>query len=92
MNTDTKHYYDDAEKQRHFAQMIEGVENEDGYFYTTIHNEHVTDGILGYVDKADIDLICMSTKKKNFLKKLFVGSTAQKVALKTNIPLVVYHI
>ncbi len=92
VNTDTKHYYDDADKQHHFAQMIEGTENENGYFYTTIHNENVTDGILGYIEKAEIDLICMSTKKKNFLEKLFKGSKTQKMASITPIPLIVYHI
>lgn len=44
-----------------------------------------------YVHNYNIDVVAMSTRNKNFLKKLFTGSLTRKMAYHTDIPLLAYH-
>lgn len=45
-----------------------------------------------YINNHKIDLVAMSTRNKNFIKRLFTGSLTKKMAYHTEIPLLAFHI
>lgn len=44
-----------------------------------------------YITSHAIDLVVMSTRNKNFMKKFFTGSLTKKMAYHTEIPLLAFH-
>lgn len=55
--------------------------------YKFIENESVTNAINELVEAEGIDIIVMTTKKRNFLQKIFDPSLTKKMAYHTEIPL-----
>jgi len=76
---------DELEKN-YFAEKVRGH-----ILFRNITAENTVDGLLGYADTNHISIMAMLTHKRTFFMKLFDRSLAQKVAFKTNIPLLVYH-
>lgn len=65
--------------------------NKGQILFQNITSENIQDGLLHYVDSCHISMMAMLTHKRPFFMKLFDRSLTQKVAFKTNIPLLVYH-
>ncbi len=56
-----------------------------------IVGDDVVHGINSYVKENKIDLLIMSSKKRNFLENLFHSSKSKEMLLHTSIPLLVIH-
>ncbi|MBN2172688.1 MAG: universal stress protein [Bacteroidales bacterium] len=56
-----------------------------------IEHEDVLEGLEDYIGKNDIDLIGMTTRKRNILERVFNPSIARKMLFHTHIPLLVFH-
>ncbi|OQY04871.1 MAG: hypothetical protein B6I20_02235 [Bacteroidetes bacterium 4572_117] len=56
-----------------------------------IDNDNVTKSIEAFVASKSIDIIAMTTHKRNFITRLFYPSTTKKVLFQTNTPLLVFH-
>jgi len=48
-------------------------------------------GIDHYLEANSVDLIVMTTSRQSFIERLFNGSVTRKMALHTDIPLLIYH-
>lgn len=51
----------------------------------------VTDGLLQFVDEHEINLMAIVPKKASFLEEFFNQSSTRKIALRTEIPLLILH-
>ncbi len=49
----------------------------------------VTDGLLQFVDEHEINLMAIVPKKSSFLEEFFKQSSTQKIALRTEIPMLI---
>lgn len=54
----------------------------------TVHNS-ATDGILKYADDNDVDQIVMGSKGKSGLKRILLGSVAETVVRRAEVPVTV---
>lgn len=59
--------------------------------YVTIKENSVTRGLNQYTQEHSIDLLVLSTPHRNLFQELFHKSTTKKVALNTDLPLMVIH-
>lgn len=51
----------------------------------------VTDGLLQFVDEYEINLMAIVPKKASFLEEFFNQSSTHKIALRTEIPMLILH-
>jgi nucleotide-binding universal stress UspA family protein len=51
----------------------------------------VTDGLLQFVDEHEINLMAIVPKKASFLEEFFNQSSTRKIALRTEIPMLILH-
>lgn len=51
----------------------------------------VTDGLLQFVDEHEINLMAIVPKKTSFLEEFFNQSSTRKIALRTEIPMLILH-
>lgn len=61
------------------------------YVNKMIYHEDVEQGLHNYADGNNIDLIIMSSKKRTFLENIFHSSVSKKMAMHTDIPIMVLH-
>ncbi len=83
-------------RQRAAETYLEGVARElrSNGFATTIRvtaHEQVADGILGYAEHADADLIALATHGHGAVARLLLGSVADKVLRAATIPLLMFR-
>ncbi|MFQ3574979.1 MAG: universal stress protein [Cytophagales bacterium] len=90
VNTDTAEYYVKEEQKNWFEELLESKTGQQTFFFSTIHNEDVADGILSYINKLNFDMLCMSTERKNFWQNIFQKSHTQDIASKIDIPLLIF--
>ncbi|MEO9475488.1 MAG: universal stress protein [Cyclobacteriaceae bacterium] len=57
----------------------------------SIEAENPIDGILSFTNEANIDMLALIPKKKNFFQRLFQTSVSKNVALDINIPLLSFR-
>lgn len=83
-------------------QIVEGGEkrlNEfvDAYFkdfehtITTVVSGDAAEGILNYIDSADIDLVIMGTHGRKGLDKVIFGSVADRIVKSSPVPVMVVN-
>ena len=51
----------------------------------------VLQGMENFVREKEIDVLAVTTRKRNFLEKLFKPSATKKFLFQTQIPLLVFH-
>jgi nucleotide-binding universal stress UspA family protein len=90
VNTDATEYYVKEEQKIWFEQLLENKTGNKTYYFVTIHNQDVTEGLLSYIKKINIDLLCMSTERKSFWQTLFQKRHTVDVASKIEIPLLIF--
>jgi len=61
------------------------------YINKVIHHEDVEEGLHDYARGNKIDLVIMSSKKRSFLENIFHSSVSKKMAMHTDIPIMVLH-
>ena len=59
--------------------------------FENIEATDIVDGLQKYVQYHNVDMTVMVTHKRSFFRKLFDRSLSKKMALKTDVPLVVFH-
>jgi nucleotide-binding universal stress UspA family protein len=61
------------------------------YSTQTIKSASVSEGLNNFVEKNGIELLIMATKKRNFWEQIIHNSITKKMAINSQIPLLVYH-
>jgi nucleotide-binding universal stress UspA family protein len=56
-----------------------------------IRNEDKLKGLLEFVQQHDIDILALTTRKRNILSKFFTSGFTRKVLHQTEIPLLIFH-
>ena len=56
-----------------------------------LEGNDVLDTIESYIKNADIDLLSLTTHKRNMIARLFNPSIARKMVFHSNTPLLVFH-
>jgi nucleotide-binding universal stress UspA family protein len=56
-----------------------------------IRNEDFWVGMEGYVRNKNIDIICLTTHRRNLFARLFNPSIGKKMLFHTTTPLLVFH-
>jgi len=61
------------------------------YSTKTIKAESISDGLNSYVEENDIELVIMATRRRNFWEQIMHKSITKKMAINSQVPLLVYH-
>jgi len=60
--------------------------------FSFLENKEYIDAFDSYIKSNNIDLICMTTRKRNIIERFFNPSLAKKMLYHTNTPLMIFHI
>ena len=61
------------------------------YSTETIQADSVSEGLNNFVEDHNVELLIMATKKRNFWEQIIHRSITKKMAINSNVPLLVYH-
>jgi len=61
------------------------------YSTKTIHSDSISDGLNDYVEENNIELVIMATKHRNFWEQILHKSVTKKMAINSQVPLLIYH-
>lgn len=61
------------------------------YSTETIEAATVSDGLNAYVENHNVELLIMATKKRSFWEQIIHRSITKKMAINSQVPLLVYH-
>jgi nucleotide-binding universal stress UspA family protein len=61
------------------------------YSTKTIKADSVSEGLNTYVENHNVELLIMATKRRNFWKQIMQRSITKKMAINSQVPLLVYH-
>jgi len=75
----------------HFKEKYVGAVEEIGMDFDLIKNKNLIEGIDTYVKEKEIDIIALTTHKRNLITALFKPSVARELLFQTKIPLLVFH-
>jgi len=67
-------------------------ENLPDFKIITVNNSSVEEGLNTYAKENDIDLVVLANRQRSFWKKLINRSVTRRMALTTQIPLMVLHL
>lgn len=56
-----------------------------------IENEDIVNGMLDFIHKNNIDVLALTTHKRNLITKIISPSIAKKMLFETHIPLLIFH-
>ena len=73
------------------SRMFEHNKHQVDVVGTSITASDIIEGLNNYVEKHHIDLIIMSTKRRNFWEVIIHKSMTKRMALTTKVPLLVFH-
>jgi hypothetical protein len=64
-----------------------------GYNFTCsiIEREDILDTLQGFINEKSIDIIAMTTHKRNFVTRLLYPSMTKKMLFQTDTPMLVFH-
>lgn len=68
---------------------LDPVFKETGYEFLNIQSESIANGILDHAHHTKADLLVMIYRQHNFFERLFKESQTQKMAMMTDVPLLV---
>ncbi len=75
-------------------KFMKEVNSQISYFnlsFQMMHGDNIEEELRKYIDAKSADLIVMSTHHRQFFDNIFKPGLDQKIANKTNIPLMVFH-
>lgn len=61
------------------------------FAYSKVQSEHILEGILNFARDKGNALLCMVSHQRNWFENLFHSSVSQKIALQSELPLLVLH-
>ena len=61
------------------------------YSTKTIQADSVSEGLNNYVEENNIELVIAATKKRSYWEQIFHSSITKKMAINSQVPLLVYH-
>ena len=73
----------DISAQEHFKQFDISVK------YHRIFTEDVTEGLMDFSRREQVNLLCVVKQQKSWLERLFFGSTSNQLAMETEVPLLI---
>ena len=71
--------------------LLDGIFEEVDYSFHYIENEDIEKGIIDFVDRENIDMLTMISRKYGLFKRIFHRSMTKRLAMNPNIPLLVLH-
>lgn len=95
---DVKIYCVHIGKHKHDSVLMDNLENHFEKHYagydiecTLIESTNVLEELQHFVDEKNIDIVAMTTHKRNILTRIFNPSLTRKVLFHTHTPLLVFH-
>jgi nucleotide-binding universal stress UspA family protein len=92
VNSDTEKFVSEEESMNWLVEIASSQITYKNIIYKLISNKNVVEALGNSVKELDIDLLCMSTVKKNFFKKLFKKSNTKEMAFHATVPLMAIHL
>lgn len=74
-----------------FNNEVKQACNYEKLNYRLIKEDDVIEALEKYIDKEQVDLLCMSTMKRNFFEKFINSSLTKTMSFHSKIPLLVFH-
>ena len=82
----------DLNRQEIFSKLFATPDPSFSFDIREIEASSVQEGLVNYLDKHDIDLAVMVTKRRGFWAKLFHRDDAKQMILHPNTPLLILHL
>ena len=87
-----EHLGDDYEvKAVKYEQIVRKNAPDLGFRMVSIGSSNIIEGLNNYVREKDIDLVVMATSPRGFIENLFHKSITKRMALYSEVPLLVMH-
>ena len=85
---------EDLEEKQNFISKLESqishvVSNQKLHF-ELLYGEDAEDKLLEFLEKSKPDMLCLITRKRSFIERIFDRSLAKKMVNHTNIPVLVF--
>ncbi len=77
-------------KQEGFSKMVSKKVGYPNIQVNNMPNEKVTEGIVEYAHKMDIDMIALLKENEGFWKRIFSKSTTEKLIKETDLPIMAF--
>lgn len=75
----------------HFKEKFVGPVEDVGMDFDLIKSKNLLEGIEKYIEEKDIDIISLTTHKRNLITALFRPSVAKELLFQIKVPLLVFH-
>jgi nucleotide-binding universal stress UspA family protein len=82
---------DEAGMIEAFAQKIKQEIAYPDISYRLVESSDILNSLNSTIQSMNIDLVAMTTRKRNFFEKYFSNSMTKKMAYHTSIPLLAFH-
>ena len=75
----------------HFKEKYAGIPEDVPMDFDLIKNDNQVKGIEQYIKEKEIDIISLTTHKRNLITSILKPSVARELLFQTSIPLLVFH-
>lgn len=82
----------DKVENKLFSQLFENGDPDFALNIATISSPSVLKGLLQYTEENAIDLIVVVNRQRGFFESMFGESMTKKLALRTPVPILAYHL
>ena len=86
-NTDSSPNYSEL----NLIKLYQNFYSKDKIHFSQLDCESPIEAIQNYSEEHDIDIIASATQDRGFVNELFHKSFTKELALKANLPLLIYH-
>jgi nucleotide-binding universal stress UspA family protein len=76
---------------KHFKEKFVGSTDELGMDFDMIQSKDLMEGMEKYIKEKSIDIISLTTHKRNLITALFRPSVAKELLFQIKVPLLVFH-
>ncbi len=81
----------DSAKLEGMKDILKEKYNNKDFDCRLIVNEDIADALERFIDEEDVDILSLTTHKRNMISRLFNPSFARKMVFHTKTPLLVFH-
>jgi nucleotide-binding universal stress UspA family protein len=92
INSELKNTVEEEESMDWFAMIADGRIPYENVSYRSVYNKDVNAGLEKAIDLWNIDILCLSTVKENFFKRIFSKNRTKELAHHSNLPLLAIHL
>lgn len=90
VDTSTEEDEEDASMQK-FVKEVELATNYPKFTQKIVSDHNVSMGLDLIIQESEVDLVALSTHKRNFFEKFYNPSLTKKISLYSNIPILVFQ-